>query len=487
VTLVALHGGGASKVSDIYEDIWTLYAMLDLLAGRATAIKLEPPGSAGHGFEFFLRRVHGDEWHQVKFQNSNGKWTLYELKNEQVLRRFKDKLEGDPKASCRFISSHSTYPLSKLCAHACKSKSLDTFKETYLSSEDLRDAFKALRDDHWLLPEATVWDWLRGRVLVSLVDDEFLEQTLEERLATYVTGSPNDALMALDEVKQATLYEQLDAAELKQQLTDKGCPPRPLEQAKGSVRDLVRSGSQSLADGLGSVLIQNTFLARDAVTTTKALLGHDRAPETLVLTGRPGCGKSSVVGQVITWAMTTDWTVLSLDVAGLTRERDTETVGEFLGLPMPPARALALASTGGRGLLVIDALDSVSLNRDKSAELFPVLDRVIKEARAHPELTLFISCRSEDLDADERLRALAHGDASFEVIDVPPLAVDQVRGSLVQAGIDLSELDDEQIEIVRVPAELKLLIDSREAGPFDFRTAEELRRRYVDFKTGLVS
>ena len=124
MTLVALHGGGAAKVSDIYEEAWTLYSMLDLLAGIATAIKLEPPGTAGHGFEFFLRRARGEEWHQVKYQNSNGRWTLYELKKEDVLRRFKDKLQSDPTVSCRFVSSHSTYPLSKLCAHAAKARGL---------------------------------------------------------------------------------------------------------------------------------------------------------------------------------------------------------------------------------------------------------------------------------------------------------------------------------------------------------------------------
>jgi hypothetical protein len=483
VALVALHGGGAAKVSDIYENAWTLYSMLDLLAGRAAAIKLEPPGSAGHGFEFFLRRPSGEEWHQVKYQHKKGKWTLPELADEDVLRRFKDKLNGDRTASCRFISSHSTYPLSKLCAHAAKSRNLPAFKKLYLSSKELEKAFSDLCDKHWQLSERTVWDWLRQRVYVRLVDDEFLEQTLEERLATYVSGTPNDAFIALETIKRRTLYEQLEAQELREQLTAEGCPPRALAPAQDSVRDLVRQASQGLADDLNGLLIQDTFLARDAVKQTTAALRLRQPPETVLLTGKPGCGKSSVIGQIITWALSSDWTVLSLDVSALTRERDTEAVGRSLGLPMPPARALALATAGGRGLLVIDALDSVSLNRDNAAELFPVMDRVIKEARAHYEITVVISCRSEDLDADERLRALVHGDASLEHIQVPLLTVAQVKGTLVQAGLELTDLTKEQIELVRLPMLLRLLIESSDAGPCDFRTAEELRNRYIDFKT----
>lgn len=97
MTGVALHGGGAAKVGEQYEALWTLYSMLDLLAGTARAMRLEPPGSAGHGFEFFLRRPHGEEWHQVKHRSGRGKWTLAELDAERVLKWFKGKLESDPR------------------------------------------------------------------------------------------------------------------------------------------------------------------------------------------------------------------------------------------------------------------------------------------------------------------------------------------------------------------------------------------------------
>lgn len=176
--------------------------------------------------------------------------------------------------------------------------------------------------------------------------------------------------------------------------------------------------------------------------------------------------------------------MLSLDVTELMHERSTNAVGAALGLPSAPGQALALAAEGRRGLLVIDALDSVGANRDKPVELFPILDRVIRHAHAHPHLTIVISCRSEDLEADERLRALFHRDASADVVEVPPLADNEVTGVLARAGMDPDELDRSQFELVRMPVLLRLLIDSRDAGPCTFQTEEQLRERYLDHVVG---
>ena len=58
---VALHGGGAAKVSGFYESHWTAFTLIDILIGRAISITLEPPGTAGYGFEFSIERPAGRE------------------------------------------------------------------------------------------------------------------------------------------------------------------------------------------------------------------------------------------------------------------------------------------------------------------------------------------------------------------------------------------------------------------------------------------
>lgn len=415
MTGVALHGGGAAKVSGDYEALWTLYSMLDLLAGTARAIHLEAPGAAGRGFEFSLRRANGDEWHQVKYLSSRGKWTLADLDQQRVLEWFKLKLLGDSTASCRFVSEHNAYPLSKLSAHAAKAHGLGALKDTYLPSDELKKAFADLRDKHWEIDEETLWAWLHSRVSTTTFDRTRLEEALDERLALYVTGAPADARQALIQAKDSTLYEELDPAGLDRQLTASGCPPREVRREQGSLRDLVRGASERLAHRLSESWIRDTFLARDAVTDILSCLTRDRSPETILITGHRGCGKSSVIGRVIERTLGSARHVLALDVGQLMHERSTDAVGASLDLPSAPGQALAAAADGGRGLLVIDALDSVGANREKPVELFLILDRVIRHAHAHPHLTVMISCRSEDLEVDERLRTLVHRDPSADV------------------------------------------------------------------------
>ena len=71
--------------------------------------------------------------------------------------------------------------------------------------------------------------------------------------------------------------------------------------------------------------------------------------------------------------------------------------------------------------------------------------RPIKEAVAHPNITLLMSCRREDYDTDERLRDLVREETGRETVEVPRLQVEQVRGAIVTAGGDPTELNDQQL------------------------------------------
>jgi hypothetical protein len=130
-------------------------------------------------------------------------------------------------------------------------------------------------------------------------------------------------------------------------------------------------------------------------------------------------------------------------------------------------------------------MDWVGINRTQRPELFTVLDAIIKEARAYPNVTLLISCRSEDLANDDRLKSLAEGLDPAERVEVPPLTVEQVHGALAQAGVPINDLIPEQLELLRTPMLLKYLIDSKDAGPFVFVTAQQIMDRYANWKTGI--
>ena len=81
-----LPGGQTDKVGNRYESRWTVFALLEVLEGKFDSIRLEPPGFAGDGVEFWLRKGSHVEYHQVKRQDvAEGRWTLNSLQQKQKL------------------------------------------------------------------------------------------------------------------------------------------------------------------------------------------------------------------------------------------------------------------------------------------------------------------------------------------------------------------------------------------------------------------
>ena len=69
MALPSLPGGAASKIADLYEAVWTVDSLLDLLAGDIIELHLEPQGEDGLGVEFYRVLPSGDrEYHSVKRQ-----------------------------------------------------------------------------------------------------------------------------------------------------------------------------------------------------------------------------------------------------------------------------------------------------------------------------------------------------------------------------------------------------------------------------------
>ncbi len=80
-----LTGGPADKAGDSFERRWTVFALLDLLEGRAQSIRIEVPGDDGAGAEFRLIVDDVSTWHQTKRQRDGGPWTIANMANEGVL------------------------------------------------------------------------------------------------------------------------------------------------------------------------------------------------------------------------------------------------------------------------------------------------------------------------------------------------------------------------------------------------------------------
>jgi hypothetical protein len=476
---VALHGGGAAKVSGYYEEAWTFFALLDMLAGLASAIQLEPPGAAGVGFEFWLSRSSCREWHQVKFQNTRlGKWTLEALKDENVLEDFKAKLRTDATAACLFVSAHSAFPLARLCAGATRARSLYDLTGVYLSNEELREAFTALRDRYWKpANDDLTWELLR-RIRVRTIDRTLLSQFVEERIRALVAADHRAVLQALREVVEESLYDVLEANELRRKLAAKGCPERTFGGEAQTVEDAIRAHALEFVRARTTNLINGTFIAREELEQIHDAMA-DASPPHILITGEAGSGKSQVIAQVVERAMDGGQPVLALDVSGLSNETDAASVGAALGLPDAPATSLAIVARDRKALLAVDAVDSASTLRGRPITLFGVVGEVLRQARAHPNVVVVVACRSADLENDDRLRDLVAEHDVPNRFDVPDLSVEQVAEAVTTAGFDSTMLSTEQLALVQNPYNLSLMLRVADGTLAPFETAQDLETAFL--------
>lgn len=469
-------------MSGRYEDEWTFFCLLDIVSGRASAIRQEVPGAAGYGFEFWLRRPGVTEWHQVKFQNSGlGKWTMAALDSEGVFKYFKQKLQASPDASCLFVSAHPAFPLDRVCELAGIASTLAEFKAVFApTSQEVEKVFKELCETHWApLAEEETWEWLR-RISIRTIDRTLLRQFVEERVRTLISGDAQRALEVLRQIADRALYVELTRDELLAKLDAEGCPRRDWSSVGVSLDEKVRAQATEFVVARKKKLIQGTFLARAEVGTLETLVEARHPPRSIILTGEEGSGKSYVLAQFVQSRLVAGWPVMTLDVTALGDQADADAIGQTLDLPSAPAASLVGVAPDRRSLLVIDAIDSASTLRGHPATLLHAVGDVLQRARAHPDLILVVSCRTSDMSNDERLRDLALGHEAGTTVDVPPLTEGQVLGVLATAGVAPSEITEPQLLLLRNPYNLYLLLEVLDGVVPTFQSREDLNALYLE-------
>jgi hypothetical protein len=342
----------------------------------------------------------------------------------------------------------------------------------------MRDGFEDLCQKHWNRSPHEVWAWLRERVFVEHLSWGALGRALRDRAAATLAGDSTDAIEAVRRVKRDIEYVEVSAEEFEQRLNAEGVFSRTWPEGDGSPGSSVTAASQRFRLGIDARRINGALLPRPQIGEIRSLLQERRAPRTILVTGLRGHGKSAVLSDIVAWALGEPWQVLALDAGSLNLERTTADIGASLNLPDSPAVTLAAAAKGGHGLLVIDALDVLALDRDKPVELFHVVDDVIQEAHRQSNITVVIGCRSEDLESDVRLKTLKSRPPIARQVDVSSLDENQVSGALVTAGIDPDALTPGQLELVRVPIRLAY-VTRAPAPPYDFATEQDLQERWL--------
>jgi hypothetical protein len=489
-------GGEADKLATIYEGVWTVDILLDLLEDAAVALTVEPLEES-LGVEFDVTRPDGTrEYHSVKRQTSESEWSIAKLcqcdprTGRSILADLFQKLDQAQENRAVFVSSTGANRLRELCQRATNCETVEEFEARISTSAPLKREFEDRIPQLTGGSKAIALDHLR-RLRVSLIDERELIRRVEHRISACLCADdgsaviPKDARLLLAEIVLENLGKPLTATTVRELL-------RPAFMLRAwarepSVRARVSSVNETYCRHVEAELINGTRIPRSESADAYAALTAPDGPKAVILLAPAGYGKSCVVAETASLLEKGGIPCLCLRLDGYPEARSLNDWGAMLGLPGPPHVVLQNISPARRSVLVVDQLDAMSIVSGRSPALWDLFEQIVTEVQSYRNMRLLVACRKYDLENDHRLRRIAANEALAKQVPISELSTDRVREALATAGVDPASLGDTHLEVLRVPYHMSLFLETLPQDSPAFRDIAELYSRYWDRKRRCVT
>ncbi len=478
-------GGAASKFASEYEAQWTSYQLLRLLNFSLRELTPEPL-EGGIGVEFCATRPDGTvERHSVKNETSKPHWSLAVLTEEgKSGRSFLGDLiavtKKDRSAEATFVSQVSANDLRRACNEARRAPTSQVFEGFWQTMDTrLRGEIetRVLPGFHSL---AEMYDCLRRIYAVGfgqseLVDarDREISRTLyrvdRARLDVDTTGLLLEAII-LENLRIPITRDSLLARLAQENLGEADWSRDP------HIRQLVERRNDSYVATIYRQLINGQEIPR--LEAAQALAKIIAGPERFGLfVGASGMGKSCAVAQLVNKlrSASVPHLVIRLDIQ--TDRVTSRGFGEILDLPTSPVDVIAGIAGEHPSVLLIDQLDALSAVSGRNRNLWGVVDDLLRDLEARPNVKVWLVCRGFDLENDSRLRTLVQEKKPFR-IDLLLLPLETVTAQIVAAGASPVGLGPKQLLMLQTPGHLAIYLEGKPAGKPPFTTVQELYARY---------
>ncbi|MFW5421081.1 ATP-binding protein [Nocardiopsis sp. CNT-189] len=472
-------GGQSDKIGNRYERAWTTARLLEVLAGRAEWVRVEPLGDLGKGVEFVLRGPQGlDEAHQVKRQSGNAnEWTFARLKDLGIWEAAWKHIEAG--RDYHFVSTVPFRPLQELTDRVRDSNDLASFIQ-----ESLPGTLNLLFQQVVSLCGGTPIAYrLLRRFHVRLIDEAELRRNnnvMAEWMLEGGSGAQSSAL--LGELADDSFDAVLTADRILEALRPHGLRRRLAVSSRGLAERVHVQTSSWLAQA--GLQMLNPVIARNEAERLRGLVSA--AERVHFLTGAAGSGKTAVLHQAVTGLVAEGVPTLAVRIDRFGELGSTADLGEQSNLGVSPVAALAAAADGRPAVLVIDQLDAVSSASGRLRNNFDVVAGLVIEAMAIADLHVVLGCRRYDLEEDHRILALKKR-YEATVLSVAPLDEGQVEAAVVSLGLSAAALSPGQRELLRLPLHLMLLaVIADEPEALDFTSGQRLFDAYWEHKRRAV-
>ncbi|WP_371644598.1 hypothetical protein [Streptomyces mirabilis] len=474
---LGLPGGRADKAGNLYEDWWTALRVADLLTGKASAIRLEPPGRAGEGIEFEVDEPDGPWCEQAKDVPSQGEWSIVRV--GKILKAVNGHLEVGKRV--RLVLSTGCPKLEDLITRALAAETLAEFEEalTQKQPSEFASVIRNWTVDGKPVDEQTGHQYLR-RVRVEHLRRDELRRMVSQ---TYERLFVGDAEMIVSSLRGylGDHLERITPVQVRDHLIHlPGVRPRLLP------------GDQTTHLALDSTV--KRFARR--VTRTEPAFGLasqpqsaklcDRlsatdGPQVVVCEGGAGSGKSTAVASVLAHMTGLGWPAAAVSMDRMDATVQTaKALGRRMDLADSPSVLLAGVADEGPALLVIDQLDAVSAYSGRMSDAYDAVEDVLEELTVAPNVKVLLAVRTVDIANDPRLSALVSDQGRVERLSLDILGETEVREVLTAAGADPDRMSAVTLQLLRTPLHLSVFSRlSPDARAVPFKTLQQLYDRYT--------
>ncbi|MGE3262638.1 MAG: hypothetical protein AB7K68_12730 [Bacteriovoracia bacterium] len=326
-----LPGGSAAKFGQLFEGLWTVHYMLDVMANDAQSIFLEPPGIEGDGIEFYVKRGDGKTYIQAKRQTSeSGAWSIANLAEKKVIQSLVSR-SGEPGAKFIFASTQSSI-LSELCDRAQRAKSFDDFKANFLDSENWQKQFSEFTARSQTSPEQA---FQALKVFqIEVVGEPTLKKHLAVRGKSLVEGDSNSLVDVLAQFALEKANHELSAADIWDHIQSRqGFKRIDLSKDESAIQR-VREANAKYKRSLDAANILGTQISRhEEIARILPLLKPQVQKKNGFIVGEAGAGKSAVLSQFVDTLETNKTSYLAFRIDRVNPVASTNELGQqILGL-----------------------------------------------------------------------------------------------------------------------------------------------------------
>lgn len=475
---MAFRGGIADKLGNEYERQWAVRKLLQVIGGKANAIRYEGVSEEFCGFEFALHLPDCVEWHQTKINAPNGNWTLNALKKTGVMDAFKRRLSTDDAARCVFVSQDPSSQMREICKKAHIANDVQEFWKA-ISKKD-RETFDNLLE-MWDVDKRNALRWLR-RCEFRTESEQSINEAIDDHGRHLFMGDA-DVLASLSTYLVNNLNARITTEIAREWIRNNSTLRFRSDSLEPTLREDVETANEVYLHSYAPFGVAYQQIPRAEAKDVLAELQKTDGPSLILLTGEAGCGKSGVVREVMTGLKERAVPHLAFRIdRHLSCQSKKALSTAVLERDESPVSVIVNLSEGKTPVLIVDQIDAVSEVSGRSGTIKDILFNLIRETQHYGDVRCLLVCRSFDLENDPQFRELEEENQA-ERISVKRLAwVDGVAPILTHNGVSAERFTESEKQLLCLPLNLAVFLEIDDPN-FDFSTGTALMEGLLKKKT----